>query len=142
MAINIGNFFVHVVQYFCDFLVNFVQYKILNNFEKSEFRSLLQFNLFIQQTYIIYDIWYSRNVFYHLEKFLYYFFLFRIQRSRKPASEKFLRFNIPLSKFWLFNQIVPGTTVPNCPLGPMNLIGRLSKIVPKLLDSKILHSQS
>ena len=141
MAIKIGNFFVHVVQYFCDFLVNFVQYKILNNFEKSEFRSLLQFNLFIQQTY-------SRNVFYHLEKFLYYFFLFRIQRSRKPASEKFLRFNIPLSKFWLFNQIVPGTikshgtTVPNCPLGPMNLMGRLSKIVPKLLDSKILHSQS
>ena len=110
--------------------------------KKCEFRSLLQFNLFIQQTYIIYDIWYSRNVFYHLEKFLYYFFLFRIQRSRKPASEKFLRFNIPLSKFWLFNQIVPGTTVPNCPLGPMNLIGRLSKIVPKLLDSKILHSQS
>ena len=141
MAIKIGNFFVHVVQYFCDFLVNFVQYKILNNFEKSEFRSLLQFNLFIQQTY-------SRNVFYHLEKFLYYFFLFRIQRSRKPASEKFLRFNIPLSKFWLFNQIVPGTikshgtTVPNCPLGAMNLMGRLSKIVPKLLDSKILHSQS
>ena len=109
----------------------------------------LSFEAFYNSIYLFNrHIWYSRNVFYHLEKFLYYFFLFRIQRSRKPASEKFLRFNIPLSKFWLFNQIVPGTikshgtTVPNCPLGPMNLMGQLSKIVPKLLNSKILHSQS
>ena len=104
----------------------------------------LSFEAFYNSIYLFNrHIWYSRNVFYHLEKFLYYFFLFRIQRSRKPASEKFLRFNIPLSKFWLFNQIVPetikshGAVVQNCPkaLGQQNstlpVLETPSEICPK-----------